>query len=324
MGKKYTYEYVKTEFENRGYELISTEYLGMKEKLRYICPQHIDKGIQEIDFSHFHDRNQGCKYCGLIKNHINPKHNRTTEEDIIKHFNTLKNIKYVGCYFKRGRCHVNYMCLNHKEEGILNMEYGNILKASCLCKSCRSEANRKQTFSEDIFALNKNIEIISEYFGNDIPVTCRCKIHNITWMVTPRSLISHPTCPKCRHAQSRSEQSVSDILDEFKINYVSQKKYKDCKDKRSLPFDFYLSEYNILIEFQGEQHYQVIKRGNMTIEQAKVKFKLTQKHDRAKKKYCKNHNIPLIIIPYWLRETMDYYLFDELVKLGAIEETQIA
>ena len=50
--------------------------------------------------------------------------------------------------------------------------------------------------------------------------------------------------------------------------FESQKRFKDCKDKRQLPFDFYLPSYNVCIEYQGEQHYRPIDHFG-----AEVKFK---------------------------------------------------
>ena len=49
-------------------------------------------------------------------------------------------------------------------------------------------------------------------------------------------------------------------------------------------------------------------------------LKKTQLHDKIKNEYCKNNNIPLIRIPYWERDDMEYYLFDKLVKYKIIEE----
>jgi hypothetical protein len=58
----------------------------------------------------------------------------------------------------------------------------------------------------------------------------------------------------------------------------------------------------------------------MTEEEAKINLLKVQKHDNIKTIYCKNNNIPLIRIPYWERDNMEYFLWDELVKFGVIEE----
>ena len=63
---KYTFDFVKKEFENRGYILLSdeNEFQNTKSKLRYICTRHKNEGEQTIDFSHLYNSNRGCYYCG--------------------------------------------------------------------------------------------------------------------------------------------------------------------------------------------------------------------------------------------------------------------
>ena len=64
MGKKLTYEFVKAKFEEAGYELLSTEYVGSEDKLYYKCPQAHKHNIR------WHDFNSGyrCPHCyGNIK-----------------------------------------------------------------------------------------------------------------------------------------------------------------------------------------------------------------------------------------------------------------
>lgn len=60
-----------------------------------------------------------------------------------------------------------------------------------------------------------------------------------------------------------------------------------------LPFDFYLPSYNILIEYDGEHHFQPVKGWG-----GEEKFKLTQKNDEIKNNYCKDNNITLLRLPY--------------------------
>lgn len=46
--KIYTFEEVKTLFENEDYTLIDTEYVNYTTKMEYICNKHKDAGIQKI------------------------------------------------------------------------------------------------------------------------------------------------------------------------------------------------------------------------------------------------------------------------------------
>ena len=60
-----------------------------------------------------------------------------------------------------------------------------------------------------------------------------------------------------------------------------------------LPFDFYLKNLNICIEFNGKQHYEPIEYfGGINSLKSQIK------RDLIKREYCYNNNIHLIIIKY--------------------------
>lgn len=96
---------------------------------------------------------------------------------------------------------------------------------------------------------------------------------------------------KCKN--SIGERVIMHYLNKNNINFIHQKKFKNCKNKKPLPFDFYLFDLNICIEFDGQQHYEPVKRfgGNKG-------FKQCQKHDKIKNDYCKINSIELIRISY--------------------------
>lgn len=52
MQNKITYEKVKEDFGERGYDLISSEYKNTKTPLVYICRKHKNRGEQKIDYEH--------------------------------------------------------------------------------------------------------------------------------------------------------------------------------------------------------------------------------------------------------------------------------
>ena len=62
MRRKITYDMVKQEFDERGYELMATEYVKNSEKLKYICPKHRERDVLEITFANF-TKGRGCPYC---------------------------------------------------------------------------------------------------------------------------------------------------------------------------------------------------------------------------------------------------------------------
>lgn len=63
-------------------------------------------------------------------------------------------------------------------------------------------------------------------------------------------------CPICK--ESNGENIVRKYLSDNHIKYIPQHRFKDCRDKNPLPFDFYLPKYNTCIEYDGEQHFKAI------------------------------------------------------------------
>lgn len=96
--------------------------------------------------------------------------------------------------------------------------------------------------------------------------------------------------------ESRGEQKIRQILIENNINFITQKTFSDFrfKDTNGIPkYDFYLPDYNILIEYDGEQHFKSVYSWD-----TKNSFKQRRKHDEEKNNYALNNNYLLIRIPY--------------------------
>lgn len=105
-------------------------------------------------------------------------------------------------------------------------------------------------------------------------------------------------CPYCTHKYFKNEHLFSNYLDSLNIKYIREFRIYSCKDIMPLPFDFQLPDYNILIEIDGQQHFEPVTFGGSTEENARLRFELTQKHDKIKTDYCKKWNIPLLRISY--------------------------
>lgn len=134
-------------------------------------------------------------------------------------------------------------------------------------------------------------------------------------------------CRKCMHQSSQAEELINNFLYNFGYTYERQYRFDDCKDDKLLPFDFYLPDFNIAIEYDGEQHYFPVNFGYSNKDIMMEKFRATQKHDIIKNEYCKSHKIKLIRIPFYKiddYEDIGYFLWDKLVKYGAIEEIKSA
>ena len=124
---------------------------------------------------------------------------------------------------------------------------------------------------------------------------CRCDCGNYTEVPAGQLLREHTLSCGCRH-QSKWEMFIRDYLTHLNITFHQQKRFNDCKNKKetdTLPFDFYLPDYNICIEYDGEHHVHPIE-----IWGGYEKFLLCKENDNIKNEYCKNNNITLIRLPY--------------------------
>jgi hypothetical protein len=98
-----------------------------------------------------------------------------------------------------------------------------------------------------------------------------------------------------RNKISYGEKIIYDYLTEKKIKFNYNKSLLGCKNESKLRFDFYLSEKNICIEFDGIQHYQPV-----TIFGGEEEFKKTKLRDNIKNDFCELKKINLIRLSYLL------------------------
>lgn len=130
-----------------------------------------------------------------------------------------------------------------------------------------------------------------EYKGTRIKVLIKCKKHNHEWFQTPNDHLRGAGCPICK--LSKGEQAIKMWLIDNNINHVHNHRFNACKNKRPLPFDFWLPEYNCCIEFDGIQHFKLTK-----LHREAYQFTVTQINDQIKNKFCYDNNINLIRIKY--------------------------
>lgn len=115
-------------------------------------------------------------------------------------------------------------------------------------------------------------------------------------------------CDKCYRKESVGERKVREYLEKNDIQFTPQKWFKDCKDIKPLPFDFYLPKENIIIEFDGEQHNKDASR----FFHDSYDLEIVKRHDEIKTKYCSDNNIQLIRIPYSEMKNIDAILDKKL------------
>lgn len=113
-------------------------------------------------------------------------------------------------------------------------------------------------------------------------------------------------CPEC-NTTSKGEEKIKEILIKYNIKFNQQYLFNDCRNTRPLPFDFYLPQYNITIEYDGRQHYKLDCFNMNLLDLMNLKY-----NDNKKTQYCNNNNIKLIRIPYWDFNNIEKILKKEL------------
>lgn len=93
--------------------------------------------------------------------------------------------------------------------------------------------------------------------------------------------------------KSKGEEKIKLILNKNKINFIEQHTYDDCKYKYKLPFDFFLPEFNLLIEYDGIQHFYPIDYFG-----GKDGFEYRLLCDKIKDDYTQKNKISLFRISY--------------------------
>lgn len=94
---------------------------------------------------------------------------------------------------------------------------------------------------------------------------------------------------------SLGEQLIISILEKENIKFMREKSFEDVPKTRRCRYDFYLPDLNILLEYNGEQHYVYTPYFYKNLSE----FKHRQELDRLKISAALAMNIPLYCIPYW-------------------------
>ncbi len=302
MSRKKTHEEYAEELANINQNItVLEEYINAKTAILHKC--NLDGHIWAMSPNNALN-GTGCPMCaGNLK--------KTTEQYIKEVKNINQNIEVLGEYIN-----INTPIL-HKckiDEHTWMGEPANILhgKGCPICGNRRtSKLLRKahDKYVKDVNERNPSIEVIDQYIDAYTPILHKCKIDGCEWMARPHNILHRNGCPKCR--ESSGERAIRQWLESHNIQYIYQKTFSNCKDIKTLPFDFYLSEYNLCVEYDGEQHFDPIDFAGEGQQCAQEKFKKIQHHDQIKNQYCKNNNIRLLRIPYFknIEEELNNFLF---------------
>ena len=308
--ERYTQEgYVKKLYEiNPNIEVVG-KYIDAHTKILHRCK--VDGYEWFVTPNNVLD-GKGCPKCGIeiLKRKLAKSHDEYMDEILIIN----KNIKVIGKYIN-SQTPIMHKCL------ICGYEWEVIpsrLLSGGGCPACYGKMKKTQDkYIQEVFSINPNIEVMGEYINANTPILHRCKIDGHEWYAKPHNILCGKGCPKCN--ESKGERNIASWLCGINIYYESQKRFDNCRDKNPLPFDFYLPDYNICIEYQGIQHYKPIGYfgGQKTFESQVLR-------DNIKKDYCKDNGILLFEIPYYSDLDEELIKLHEIIKTINVEKEVVA
>lgn len=221
---------------------------------------------------------------------------RKTLSEFIARANEVHNNKYeyTNTIYTNMKTKLSIICPEHGE--FFQIAYDHL--KGCGCKQCRKDklsiAQRKplSKFIAECSQVhgNKYDYTKVEYINASTNIRIICPEHG-EFEQQPQHHKNGSGCPACN--SSKGECAISKWLESHNISFVPQKTFPTCKNKRLLPFDFYLPEFNTCIEFDGLQHFISLPyfNGDDGLSQR-------IKHDTIKTNYCSQENIRLIRIRY--------------------------
>lgn len=188
-----------------------------------------------------------------------------------------------GWQESRYDCHVDQKCGCPACAGYSNILSTEQRKANWV-KRCKKKYNDRFDYSQFV------------YVNNDTKGLVTCKEHHYSYMITPWGhLRGAGGCPFC--TGSEGEVHIRTWLENHHINFVPQYPIPNenlfCK-RQHLMIDFYLPDYRMFIEMNGEQHYKYIA----CFHQDSWTFEDQQIRDESLRQYSKRHNVRLLVIKY--------------------------
>lgn len=277
--KKTREEFIQDARKKHGdkYDYSKVKYVNSKTKVCIICPEHGE--FWQTPNKHLSD--QGCPKCSGCY--------VPTTKEWIAYARKVHNNKYdySKVEYVNNKTKVCIICPEHGEfeqEANTHLQGHGCPKCSGKYSPTKEEwvtsARKKHSNKYDYSKVN--------YVNNETKVCIICPKHGEFWQ-KPYSHLNGNGCPMCN--LSHLERSVMNYLYENGITYDYQKRF-NWLGRQSL--DFYLPDYNIGVECQGEQHFFPVDFSSKGVEWACKKFDYTISCDKRKKALCEKHGVKLL------------------------------
>lgn len=282
------------------YEYLEESYKNYTTKMKMFCTEH--GFFTQTPHSHI-SMKTGCPKCGHIQSGLSNQKGWDNVHDMFKEvhgsrYNYDENT-YIDVTTKmRMFCEIHGWFTQKPYQ-----HYG-----GSGCNNCAiEEVHEKQKITFTEFKKRSILIHGSRYkYSKDTyvdiftPIKITCVKHGEFYQ-KPRDHYRGSGCTKC--LSSRGENMIRLILQELEIEFEEQKTFENLIYKNRLKCDFFLPNENLVIEYNGLQHYEPI-----SVFGGIQGLRETQKRDLIKYDYLSNNKIGLIIIRYDTVDVKDYLI----------------
>ena len=332
MNLEYWYKDVKTKnfiwkslhVHGDKYIYHKSVYMKSKEKLLIECRNGHEPFPQRAND---HLNGHGCKLCGIKT--LSEKQKMTLKE-FIEEANKVHGkgrYDYSEVIYEGNKIYVWIICHEHDEPYRFPQKpCDHLQRKGCpICGRNVALEKHRLTLQEFIERAYKKYGIGRydyskvKYTTMNTLVCIICPNHDepYEFWKTPHNHLNGVGCPLCN--ESIGNNKIRMFLINNNIDFETEETFDDCEYIKQLRFDFYIQQYNLCIEFDGEQHFEKVNwTGKMTDEEMEENLKLNQFRDQIKNDYCKKNGINLLRIRY--DEDVEEKLIEYFKNHGIIKE----
>ena len=189
-----------------------------------------------------------------------------------------------------------------------DVKFNNFARYDFICERCNALPNTRPDVVD--FFIDKN-DAWNYTVGSHDVVKLKCKHCGYPKTMTVHSLCSDGfCCPMCSDGISYPEKFMLSLLDQLGIRYIYQLNKKHFKWCGKYRYDFYLPDFNYIIEVHGAQHYEAENQfGDTTLQEV-------QDNDRHKKDVAMQNHISRYIEIEAKRSRLAYFQKQIIKSLG--------
>lgn len=284
------------------YDYSKVNYVDSLTKVCIICPIHGEFWQTPAE----HLRGKGCLKCGQAM--CGKKQREKAKETFVAKCKEKHGDKYMYDKVDYIDSHTKII-VTCKKHGDFCTNPNRMLNGSG-CPKCKSEKAHKQyskstsKFIEDARRIHGDLYDYSlcNYFNRHTKVIVICREHG-AFEIGAGEHLSGCGCPLCK--ESMGEKRIRLYLE--KRGFMFTRQYPITFKGNNYKLDFFIPSRNLIIEYNGEQHYKPVEMFGG----AKA-FHKQQQRDKNVRDYCKDNNIYLLEISYLqypiIEQTLDAVL----------------